>query len=125
MTRRYAAEPIILFKTLADPTRLRLLNLLAEREACVCDLHDTLGVVQPKVSRHLALMRRVGLVEVRRNGKWMHYRLVEHADPLVQHVLDGLRAWMGAHSRMSSERRRLGKVCCWNDEARGREQKSL
>jgi ArsR family transcriptional regulator len=114
----------LLFKTLADPTRLRLLNLLAEREVCVCDLHDTLGVVQPKVSRHLAQMRRAGLVDARRTGKWMHYRLAEHANPLVAHVLEGLREWMQAHPRLTSERRKLGKVCCWNDKTKGRKKTS-
>lgn len=124
MTKLDAGEPALLFKTLSDPTRLRLLNLLADGEACVCDLHDTLRLVQPKVSRHLTLMRRVGLVDARRNGKWMHYRLARHADPFVRHVLAGLRAWMRAHPRLKTERGRLGKVCCENDKAKGQRRKS-
>jgi ArsR family transcriptional regulator len=117
------AEPAELFKILSDSTRLRLLNLLARGEVCVCDLHGTLGVDQPKVSRHLARMKRAGLVDARRNGKWMHYQLARHADPLVRHVLEGLRAWMGKETRMNSERRRLGEVCCRNDKAKGRGRK--
>jgi ArsR family transcriptional regulator len=117
-------EPALLFKTLSDPTRLRLLNLLAEGEVCVCDLHGTLGLDQPKVSRHLARLRSAGLVEVERNGKWMHYRLSRHGDPLVRHVLTGLRAWMRQHPRLNSERGRLGKVCCQNDKRKGRERRT-
>ena len=118
-------EPELLFKTLSDPTRLRLLNLLAAGEVCVCDLHDTLGLDQPKVSRHLARLRQAGLVEVERDGKWMHYRLARPGDPLVRNVLEGLRAWMRQHPRLNSERGRLGKVCCQNDKTKGRKRKPL
>jgi ArsR family transcriptional regulator len=117
--------PDQLFKTLSDPTRLRLLNLLAQGEVCVCDLHGTLGLDQPKVSRHLAQMKRAGLVEARRNGKWMHYRLARHGNTLVRHVLAGLHAWMRQHPRMTSERGRLGRVCCQNDKTKGRQRTTL
>jgi ArsR family transcriptional regulator, arsenate/arsenite/antimonite-responsive transcriptional repressor len=105
-------EAAFLFKTLADPTRLRLLNLLACGETCVCELTDTLGVVQPKVSRHLQHLKRAGLVETQRDGKWIHYRWAKHGDPLVRHVLIGLRNWMTKDDRMKAERRRREKVCC-------------
>jgi ArsR family transcriptional regulator, arsenate/arsenite/antimonite-responsive transcriptional repressor len=105
------AEPAFIFKTLSDPTRLRLLNLLACGETCVCELTDTLGVVQPKVSRHLAHLKRAGLVEATRDGKWMQYRWAKHGDPLVRHVLAGLREWMEKDDQMNGERRRR-KVCC-------------
>ena len=118
-----SVEPHLLFKTLSDPTRLRLLNLLAEGDVCVCDLHGTLGLDQPKVSRHLARLRSAGLVDVERNGKWMHYRLARPGDPLVRNVLAGLRAWMRQHPRLNSERGRLEKVCCRNDKTKGRERK--
>ena len=106
------AAPAFLFKTLSDPTRLRLLNLLACGETCVCELTDSLRVVQPKVSRHLAHLKRAGLVEARRDGKWMHYRWAKHGDPLVSHVLAGLREWMARDHRMNGERRIRDKVCC-------------
>jgi ArsR family transcriptional regulator len=105
-------EPAFLFKTLADPTRLRLLNLLAAGETCVCELTDTLRIVQPKVSRHLARLKRAGLVEARRDGKWIHYRWAQHGDPLVRHVLGGLREWMVRDDAMDGERQRRQKVCC-------------
>ena len=105
-------KPAMLFKTLSDPTRLRLLNLLACGETCVCELTDTLGVVQPKVSRHLARLKRAGLVDAQRNGKWIHYRWAQHGDPLVRHVLAGLREWMTKNPAMNGERRRRKKVCC-------------
>ena len=69
-------EPEHLFSLLSDPTRLRALMLIqAEGELCVCELTFALGESQPKVSRHLALMRDAGLVEARRDGTWMFYRL--------------------------------------------------
>ena len=105
-------EPLFLFKTLADPTRVRLLNLLVGGETCVCELTDTLRVVQPKVSRHLAHLKRAGLVEARRDGKWTHYRWAQHGDPLVRHVLAGLREWMTKNNQMKQERQRRRKVCC-------------
>jgi ArsR family transcriptional regulator len=106
------AHPAFLFKTLSDPTRMRLLNLLACGETCVCELTNTLRVVQPKISRHLAHLKRARLVEARRNGKWMHYQWAKHGDPLVRHVLAGLREWMAQDEGMNGERLRRDKVCC-------------
>ena len=76
-----------LFKALADKTRLRILALLGNNEVCVCHIHDSLGVPQPTVSRHLAYLRRAGLVDARRDGVWMHYRIARSLDPNVQSVL--------------------------------------
>jgi ArsR family transcriptional regulator len=112
MNNYRTVEPAFLFKTLVDPTRLRLLNLLACGETCVCELTDTLRVVQPKVSRHLARLKRAGLVEARRDGKWMYYRWAQHGDPLVRHVLGGLREWMARDDAMNGERQRRQRVCC-------------
>lgn len=66
----------LMFKAFSDRTRLRLLYLLRSKETCVCDLVDVLGVPQSKVSRHLAYLRRAGLVSARKDGFWMHYQLV-------------------------------------------------
>jgi ArsR family transcriptional regulator len=76
------------FKALADRTRLRILALLGNNEVCVCHLHDTLGLPQPTVSRHLAYLRRAGLVSARRDGVWMHYRVSTSLAPEIRQVLD-------------------------------------
>ena len=77
----------IVFKALADKTRLRILALLGNNEVCVCHIHDTLGLTQPTASRHLAYLRRSGLVDARRDGVWMHYRVSASLDPVVQKVV--------------------------------------
>jgi ArsR family transcriptional regulator len=76
------------FKALADKTRLRILALLGNNEVCVCHLHDSLALPQPTVSRHLAYLRRAGLVDVRRDGVWMHYQVAHSLDPAVQTVVN-------------------------------------
>jgi ArsR family transcriptional regulator, arsenate/arsenite/antimonite-responsive transcriptional repressor len=100
------------FRTLADPTRLRLLNLLSEGEVCVCFLCDALGEIQPKVSRHLAYLRRAGLVTARREGKWMHYGWAPQTEPLICNLMNGLRDWMAKDAASIQERRTLKKMCC-------------
>ncbi|MGN6368391.1 MAG: ArsR/SmtB family transcription factor [Phycisphaerae bacterium] len=65
----------LLFRAFSDRTRLRILHLLVGGELCVCEIVEVLGLSQPKVSRHLAYLRRAGLVMARREGLWMHYRL--------------------------------------------------
>jgi ArsR family transcriptional regulator len=77
-----------LFRAFADPTRLRLLNLLLEGERCVCELCEVLDEIQPKVSRHLAYLRRAGLVSVRRDGKWKHYSVTKKPGGLQRTLLD-------------------------------------
>jgi ArsR family transcriptional regulator len=74
------------YKALADRTRLRILALLVEGETCVCHIHDALRLPQPTVSRHLAYLRRTGLVEARRDGTWMHYRLAE-VEPVIREIV--------------------------------------
>src|SRR6202012_4654440 len=88
MTRASSSSDLApLFAALADPTRLRLLNLIAGREVCVCYLVEILRQGQPKISRHLAYLRRAGIVSARREGKWMHYRLVEPRDRAAASIL--------------------------------------
>ena len=76
------------FKALADQTRLRILALLGNNEVCVCHIHSSLGLPQPTVSRHLAYLRRAGLVDVRRDGVWMHYQVSRSLTPVVQKVVN-------------------------------------
>src|SRR4029077_12000172 len=78
----------VIFKALADKTRLRVLALLGNNEVCVCHIHDTLGLPQPTASRHLAYLRKSGLVDVRRDGVWMHYRVSASLDPVVRKVVN-------------------------------------
>ena len=75
------------YAALADSTRLRILSLLSEDEICVCHIHAGLGVPQPTASRHLAYLRKSGLVEARRDGIWMHYRLAPIANPVIAAVV--------------------------------------
>ena len=75
------------YAALADPTRLRILSLLGEDEVCVCHIHASLDVPQPTASRHLAYLRKSGLVEARREGSWMHYRLARIENPVVASVM--------------------------------------
>lgn len=77
-------------KALADATRLRILGLLLAGEVCVCHIHETLKIPQPKASRHLAYLRRAGLVDARREGLWMHYRLTDAADPILRTIRDAV-----------------------------------
>jgi ArsR family transcriptional regulator, arsenate/arsenite/antimonite-responsive transcriptional repressor len=80
-----------LFKALADATRLRILGLLLAGEVCVCDIHESLKIPQSRASRHLAYLRRSGLVETRREGLWIHYRLGTFADPVLAAIGDAVR----------------------------------
>jgi ArsR family transcriptional regulator len=76
-----------LFKALADKTRLRILALLGNNEVCVCHIHDSLGLPQPTVSRHLAYLRKNGLVATRRDGVWMHYQVSRSLNPVIRGVV--------------------------------------
>src|ERR1041385_5665064 len=76
----------LFFRALADRTRLRLLNLMRGGEVCVCFFVEILKTNQPKISRHLAYLRRAVIVAVRRQGQWMHYRVVEPAEPNAAQV---------------------------------------
>lgn len=75
---------------LSDPTRLRILALLGDAEVCVCNIHDSLDIPQPTASRHLAYLRRAGLVEGRRDGLWVHYRVARSLHPPVRHAVEAV-----------------------------------
>jgi ArsR family transcriptional regulator len=93
-----------LFKGFADPTRLRLLNVLAAGELCVCDLVDLLGVPQSTVSRHLRYLHRAGLVEVTRDWKYAHYRLAEPIYPVHKTLLNCVRTCFQGLPQLDRER---------------------
>jgi len=102
----------LFFRALADRTRLQLLNLLRTDEVCVCFFVETLKTNQPKISRHLAYLRRAGIVGARRQGQWMHYRVVEPADADAARVLKEVMSWLANDQDMQRDRERLIKVCC-------------
>jgi ArsR family transcriptional regulator len=101
-----------LFAALADPTRLRLLNLINGREVCVCYFVEILKQGQPKISRHLAYLRRAGIVEARREGKWMHYRIERPVDVRAASILDATLKSFETDRNMQADLTRLGKACC-------------
>lgn len=101
-----------LFKALADRTRLRLINLIGEDEVCVCFFVEVLKINQPKISRHLAYLKRAGVVSARRDGKWIHYRITEPRDPHAARIFREVRTWLEGHPAMQNDRSRLQKICC-------------
>jgi ArsR family transcriptional regulator len=101
-----------LFAALADTTRLRLLNLMAGREVCVCYLVEILRQSQPKISRHLAYLRNAGIVAARREGKWMHYSISPPADAAAASILTAVLASLCGDKQMQADLARLDRACC-------------
>jgi ArsR family transcriptional regulator len=113
MRPQRAAFPLDqLFRALADPTRLRLLNLIAGREICVCYLVEILEMSQPKISRHLAYLRRAGIAAARRQGKWMHYRLAIPQDRVAASILKETLDHLRQRPDLRRDASRLSSVCC-------------
>ena len=111
-TRLYGLETT--FKALADVTRLRILGLLLTGEVCVCHIHESLRIPQPKASRHLAYLRKAGLVDARREGLWMHYRLASLPDPVLRAIADTVRHALMHLETVGKDADRLRKKtgCC-------------
>lgn len=113
-------QPEQFFKTLSDPTRLRVLVLLAqEGELCVCELTHALDAIQPKISRHLALLREAEVVLDRRQGQWIYYRLNPELPAWAQSVLRETAAGLGDQKLFTRDRNKLacmpnrpGSICC-------------
>jgi len=101
-----------LFRALADRTRLRLLHLMGEQEICVCYFVAVIDVPQPKISRHLAYLRRAGIVATRREGKWMHYRLAVPSDPHAAAILKATLQALRQDKELRGDLRRLHQACC-------------
>src|SRR5262245_52977241 len=103
-----------LFRALGDSTRLRILGLLLTADVCVCDIHESLKVPQSKASRHLAYLRRAGLVETRRDGLWIHYRLGTLSDPVIAAIGDAVRHALTHVDAIQRDAERLRKRngCC-------------
>jgi ArsR family transcriptional regulator, arsenate/arsenite/antimonite-responsive transcriptional repressor len=101
-----------LFAALADPTRLRLLNLMDGREVCVCYFVEILKQSQPKISRHLAYLRNTGIVKARREGKWMHYRIERPGETKAASILDVVLQSFKTDKEMQADLARLDRACC-------------
>jgi len=102
----------LIFRALADRTRLRLLNLMGRDEVCVCYFVEVLKSPQSKISRHLAYLRRAGIVGARREGKWMHYRVVAPQDARAAEMLKNVQEWLALDREMQRDRSRLVQMCC-------------
>jgi ArsR family transcriptional regulator len=103
-----------LFQALGDATRLRILGLLAAGEVCVCHIYESLRISQPKASRHLAYLRRAGLVTTRRQGLWVYYRLADPRDPVEDTVRQAVTHALGHLDAVHGDVERLQKKtgCC-------------
>ena len=100
-----------LFKNLSDETRLGIVLLLREMgELCVCDLCAALEQSQPKISRHLAMLRESGLLLDRKQGKWVHYRLSPHIPSWAAQVIE--QAWLSQQDDVQDIARKLASVNC-------------
>ncbi len=111
MQAKLEVRPISrLFKALADETRLRIIALLSHGELCVCHLQDALKLPQPNVSRQLGILRSAGLVEDRRDGSWVYYRLLPQGDPDRERQLRGLVQGFAKDARLRRDIERLLKT---------------
>jgi ArsR family transcriptional regulator len=97
------------FKALADPTRIRILGLLASGETCVCHIHESLRLPQSLVSRHLGYLRRAQLVEARKDGLWVHYRIAPRRSQATRTLLDAIYHCVGHLSTVVKDGKRLQK----------------
>lgn len=102
----------LFFSALADKTRLRLLNLIGDDEVCVCFLVEVIDTNQPKISRHLAYLKKAGLVSVRRDWKWSHYRIVKPTHPHAAKVFEEIQAWLNDDEEMQRDKKQMTNLCC-------------
>jgi ArsR family transcriptional regulator len=117
MAKKEKPFPIdLLFRVLGDRTRLRLLNLIADKEICVCYFVEILRMSQPKISRHLAYLRKAGIVASRRQGRWMHYRLVMPQDAAASAILKETLAHLRQRPDLRNELAKLVSACCQPSE---------
>src|SRR4051812_2762851 len=106
----------VMFRAFSDRTRLRILNLLGAGELCVCDIERVLRLPQPKVSRHLAYLRKAGLVVGRKQGLWMHYALAPASGAFHAKLMECLGCCFQDVPELADDARRLGKTCCQSAE---------
>ncbi len=107
----FVRDLTLFYAALSDPTRLRLLSLMKDKEICVCYLQEVLKTNQPKISRHLAYLKKAGLVEARRDGKWTHYHLKKQ-DGDMQKILSQTLVRLGRETQITKDSQRLKQVAC-------------
>jgi len=115
MKTKTANRVDLMFRAFSDRTRLRILHLLRDGELCVCDLVDVLAVPQPKASRHLAYLRKAGLVVARKQGLWSYYSLAPTRNTFHEKLLDCLASCFNDVPELAKDAKRLcarGKNCC-------------
>jgi len=105
------SETVRLFKALSDGTRLRILNILLERECCVCEVMQVLGISQPSASRHLSILHDAGLLKANKQGIWMYYA-VDHAGmpAYAQEIIKGVKLAIAEMPEAGSDRKKLRKT---------------
>ncbi|HYC91035.1 MAG TPA: metalloregulator ArsR/SmtB family transcription factor [Thermoanaerobaculia bacterium] len=111
-TKPAAAALEELFQALGDRTRVRLLNLMADGEVCVCFFVEVLDEPQPKISRHLAYLRSAGLVTARREGKWANYTMTPPEHPTVRAAFEAVIAALKDDRELQKDRAALARACC-------------
>lgn len=112
MSKEKPFDMELFFAALADRTRLRLLNLIGDDEVCVCFLVEVIGTNQPKISRHLAYLKKAGLVSVRRDWKWSHYRITKPRHERAAKVFREIQGWLKDEPEMQQDRKQMIKMCC-------------
>ena len=112
MAKGHSFDSALFFAALADRTRLRLLNLMRDGEVCVCFFAEALGTNNPKISRHLAYLRRAKLVTGRRDGKWMHYSINPPSDEAAARVFTATLEMLSNDAEMAADHEKLSDVCC-------------
>lgn len=100
-----------LFRALGDETRLRIVALLSHGELCVCHIESALDLNQSTASRHLGILRTAGVVDCRREGTWVYYRLTDQEHATVAKALDVLTKAFGAERALRADHARLRKSC--------------
>lgn len=97
-------ELVKVFKAVADPNRIRILKMLQQKKMCVCELSAALGITQPSVSRHLAMMKEAGLVRDEREGHWINYQLSEEkVNQYAPVIMEHIKSWINDNSRIKED----------------------
>ncbi|MFZ0411183.1 MAG: metalloregulator ArsR/SmtB family transcription factor [Candidatus Acidiferrales bacterium] len=101
-----------MFRAFSDRTRLRILHLLVQDDMCVCDIVSIIRVPQPRASRHLAYLRKAGLIEKRKQGLWAYYKLIAPASSFHRSLIECLKECFRDVPELARDAKRASRVCC-------------